>query len=1229
MDAFLILLAILASVVLLFRYAVPLAKPKLSQSERLSDAALKNRLVMLAKRCAKTKRGFGLYYRHIDLDKILKRIEKKIDGGNAPDDWEQALYEDRGSLAHAYDGSLAAMRLGHTLGHVDGYPRLYLLCAEIAESRQGDLTGGTLDLSLDTFQAYAPLTDGELALFPKMLAFCLCALVCDTAHRAFKRERSYDKGATDGKLGKVDLDGLTDVDYVDGLFDASDEKDKDSIARLFENNGVDREQCEYVRAVFLAQAYGIVKAVKRSLRAVREYEQKHDAKNTAAKNKAPSRRLVLFLNIAPIALTVTFAVLTCIFVPYEYAAVCVSAAILFYGCFRLPLLLLAPAERPFDVFSRIWRVSRRNSAANKKTEKTASTAIADVNSEIAYIGCEPIYSSRNVFGGRVRAVCDNRGEIRLNRSGSRGMSDRMKIAFEHGGKTIELSACDGAYDGHKYTYRAFSSLAEFAVDIVTPIDCDCCCCMISVINRSPENISVKIIGALTIACDGIVPTPQTTSKRIAVSDGTNAAALTLGDDAAYCMTVDRQADAAFYRLSAIRQTEISGFCRCDLMLSAAYGSSPTETDRMLDRLYCDGYFDYATDCLKAFSRTENIGRDEPPDGFCMLSERSAQAKYAAPSDRCEPDGYLLDGGFALSRESAIYDDGHVCNTLCNGKIGVRLYQDSVGAIFNVHPYRSLTDENPTYKDTDKACFMIGENDVMWSPIGGQYGHGHTRVEHRLGHTTYFCAYNGCVCETECRLSNDSGVVFFDLTIENRVPFARSLDVMFSVLTAEKYSVKRYGNGLSAKRADDRASFAMLCSQHVDDMTEYKEGYFSHGRIVNVRGFGNNGSTPAPTLSARVKLEPYDGARIVFCIATDDEPSIQAASIANADAASRAEREMRRRAERVKLLSDDNALNVMHMRAQYIAYVGALMSEAFTVPQACAVLGCVKFVDRKFVRRKLLELLSKQAANGTFDARTDGVWVAYAVADYAEFSCDYGIFDELVAYAPDVLRGKRESQTATVKDHVLRAVDMSALSCNADDAFRVVYFKMLADVLRYYKALCSSDNVRAKKYQTALNRAISEHALSARRFIDNEAYNYTDDVLLRSAALYSCGKYDKAYTALKTMTERMVAHPDIYGDENEAVKAAVYYTLVTEKLLGLKIRGNRVKIDPHISSNTPHLEFSLRSDTEGSVHVTVDGTADGGDWRIRADKISYALNSIILGEKDNGKITLYREALTDD
>ena len=114
-----------------------------------------------------------------------------------------------------------------------------------------------------------------------------------------------------------------------------------------------------------------------------------------------------------------------------------------------------------------------------------------------------------------------------------------------------------------------------------------------------------------------------------------------------------------------------------------------------------------------------------------------------------------------------------------------------------------------------------------------------------------------------------------------------------------------------------------------------------------------------------------------------------------------------------------------------------------------------------------------------------------------------------------------------------------------------------------------------------------------------------------------------------MTERMVAHPDIYGDENEAVKAAVYYTLVTEKLLGLKIRGNRVKIDPHISSNTPHLEFSLRSDTEGSVHVTVDGTADGGDWRIRADKISYALNSIILGEKDNGKITLYREALTDD
>lgn len=1221
MDAFLILTAILASVVLLFRYAVPLAKPKLSQSERLSDKALENRLVMLAKRCVETKRGFGLYYRKVDIDKILKRLSKKAENG-ALDKWERAVYDGRAELAAAYDRSLDAMRSGYTLGHVGGYPRLFLLCSEITECRQGDITENALETSLDIFDSYAPLTAVERSLLPNMLEFCLCALLCDTARRAFKREKSYRKGLGDGKLGKADLDGLTDVDYVDGLFDATESPDKNAVIRLFESNGVDHAHCEYLRSVFMAQSYALVQAVMRSLKIVRAYANTYGT-DIFAKCKKPSERLVRFLCIMPIVLTVAFAVLACAFVPYEYAAVCVAAAIIFYGCFRLPLLLYAPHVRSFDIITAVRnRFKKASRAANEKLDSLPAKAYAD--SETAYIGCGPEYSARKVCGGRVFADCDNRGMIRLGRVGTQHVFDGLEISFEYNGKSVSLAECDGAFDGSKYVYRAYDPHIEFAAEIVTPVDCDCCCCKITAVNRLPEAVEVKLIGAVIARIDKKSP-PQINGKRIAVDDDGRITAIAFGNGAVFDHTDDKQTNVAFRRISATRAVKIDGFSKCEQILTIAYGASVLEADSVFERVYCEGYFDCATDCLHAFSATEDMRINAPPDGYCMMSDSPSRAKYAAPSDDSELDGYRLDGGFSLSAESKIYNDGYVCNTLSNGRIGLKLYQNSIGGIFRVRPRLYITDKKTAYKNTDKVCVTMGENGVLWSPLGGKLGRGYTRVEHSLGHTTYFCAYNGCVCELECRIAENSDSVLFDLTVKNRVPFARCLDVMISVSTAEKSTITPFCNGISVNADDERKSFALSCSQKIVDSAEYKESYFSHGRIVRLRDFRRGGSTPAPTVSTCLKLEPYDGARVVFCLALDNVSDLQT-PMAVADAACTAERELRCRSERVKLMSDDNVLNVMHARALHTARIGAMLLDGLSVPHECAILSCVKYIDKPLVKRRLIELLKRQKPNGAFDERTDCVWISYAVADYAAFACDASIFDEQVEYAPDTASGKREIRSGTVKEHVMRAVDISALTLNDEPPFCVVYYKTLAEILRYYAALCGVDAERAQKYLCAANRAASEFSTNAQRLVAHGCRE--NDPLLGAAAWYCCGDYGRAYDMLYAIAERMAAHPSINGDERETVTSAVFYTLVTEKLIGAKIRGNRVKIEPHAGVDSPRLEFSLRSESGGTVRVEIDDKAGSGDWRIRADKISYALNSIILGDKDNGKISVYRDLASD-
>lgn len=173
-DAFLIVIAILSAVVLLFRCAVPPRKLKRSACELLSEKAMLYRIETLAKRCASVGRGFGAYYRDVKLDKLLNDISKKPEW----EEWEISLLYNRADILEAFKKGRSAMRLSYTLGAVGGYPRLYLLCDAIVKYTEGNIDVSALKKAVAIFDKHAALVEAERVEFTDMLRFCQAHVRC-------------------------------------------------------------------------------------------------------------------------------------------------------------------------------------------------------------------------------------------------------------------------------------------------------------------------------------------------------------------------------------------------------------------------------------------------------------------------------------------------------------------------------------------------------------------------------------------------------------------------------------------------------------------------------------------------------------------------------------------------------------------------------------------------------------------------------------------------------------------------------------------------------------------------------------------------------------------------------------------------------------------------------------------------------------------------------------------
>ena len=247
MDAFLIATAILGSVVLLFKYAVPPQPPIKRYCERCTKSSLLARMRLIGQRYSSVTSGFGIKYREIKLKRLIVSIARRAAecGEGSVSAWESEIISSHSLIESCFEQGIAAARLAHSLGHVNGYPRIYLLCGELVSALCGNTDNSLVKCAVNEFERYAPLTAAEKDLFCGMLEFCLCELLYNYASAASVRNDAYLSGREDGAKGNVDLDRIDNADYVCGVTDCATSADGAAIGRI-RRIGAEKARCRAV-----------------------------------------------------------------------------------------------------------------------------------------------------------------------------------------------------------------------------------------------------------------------------------------------------------------------------------------------------------------------------------------------------------------------------------------------------------------------------------------------------------------------------------------------------------------------------------------------------------------------------------------------------------------------------------------------------------------------------------------------------------------------------------------------------------------------------------------------------------------------------------------------------------------------------------------------------------------------------------------------------------------------
>lgn len=968
------------------------------------------------------------------------------------------------------------------------------------------------------------------------------------------------------------------------------------------------------------------------------------------------------------------AILTCLFVPPRYAAIFPVAMIIFYACFRVVV--------PLDIYKHFSILSKLH-VPRKKHKSNRGGALFVRQSDTVCFGDETDYKNHTLSGIDVSVDTDNRGMVTIRHSNCE-YGVVFDAVCCNGDEIVNLAACDGVFERHRTVYR-IAGVVEFCAEIIASIGFVGCCCRLTVVNRSDGLRRVKIAADCAPDMSSARELERLAVETGEIRGGVAArfascfVGLGVCCDETLCggktcatgfdgSTLGRSLDPT---LKAEIVLTLDGFEKRTVVFGVIFSDNIKSLERTIALIGSGGYCEHEIIAARAYGMAGEqaaLVRQNAPVSVCeesFVEKRRSETTVPynkigmPPFDYVEKlgiGGFICDGYVVDMRESA--PSRAWCNMLFDGEFGCEIAHDGGCREFLRDANGNLCEigyKNAIGAKIPNAFVALGENGLIWSPTLKPLGKGDLATVQRLWGTEFICDYNGCLCRLKRYTARGKRVEIFDLEIKSGVSNKRKIDIMFSVAAGDGYGVKRNGNKLSATDASGANVFSVMSSEAIREYSTYREGYLARGKIDRVRGYRRGGVALAPTVSVRVELEAKGAARVAFCIASEaGGADIDDLDISVAEKLFAREKEYYERFCGVKLFSDDKLLNNMHVWALKRAYSEFLLGRATGSFDTDMFLEClaVKYVDGDAVKSFITDVCARQSKDGAIFAAAAmssatepcDLLFPYVVKDYVDYSCDSEILTVTAPYSD----GKSD-EAAPVYEHCLRAVDAGI--CAGIDNRGIIFSdkgiftkKTVIDLIGYFAD--HSPLSERKKYSSAIYRIFSDANTERERKLRSGlgAPVQIDSVAEKTAVAlneYETGEYAKAYDILS----RLMRHSDTfenvvrYGAEpyfladgivnavggiaigSGGGSSALFFVAITERLLGIRRRGSRVKINPRVAENTPHIEFDIIGE-RGTAHIIVDDTERDGSWQMRVDRITYATDSLSLTESQ-AKIVFYR------
>ncbi len=818
---------------------------------------------------------------------------------------------------------------------------------------------------------------------------------------------------------------------------------------------------------------------------------------------------------------------------------------------------------------------------------------------------------------------DSRGNVMLS-SGSAATKIGVSVSC---GDDFSVSLCDfdTALQPFKSIYRTILDSAEISVEFVSSPSYECAA-RITVINKTPSEKSYRI----AVSCyspPGVSDFKSEKVKDVGIvyTAGSSVVGLCSDTDCSYGESLEH-GDGIYTETVA----RIFGEC---VITADAFSTASAVFGAVIgaERNGIVSLASFSDDTV--FTRAEFLARAYYPSSFSqsisdeaendtrlfICSTPAADTYSELNFSNVEYDIDTAVGGFTDGVfDAPISDLSHAVllkNRTADGELFVETAHNGDGRVF----YKGIELTKPAH-NIPRIGVCIGENGVIWSPFGALAGK-NARVKFGRGFSKYTSGRNGCKTVLKRFTAFGKDTEMFLLEIENMRSDDRKLEVMFYVFADDGIRAVRRGDCVCLLDKKFERNFAMLSSHKPVETCLYAEGYYDHGGIKRTRGFTCGGDTVAPALSIDLSLVPDGVATAVFGVSAIDY-SACTVDLIGLDAIA-AEEEfngvLRRNSEvdAVVLKSSDSRLNNAHALSAYMSHTG-LYIDMIDHRADRALIRCfaVKYLDPELVLNTLERLCAEQYADGRFycgrysDIAT--MLLPIVAADIAEYVGDYSVFDRTVDYNGD----GELSHKKTVIEHCYKAVD-AAINTYLTERDR---YKSFCCRLLLYKAIkvavnfCGDERLR---YYSSCASAVMQDAYDDLKKLASAEAECDPIGAVTAAARYATGEAENAYDAVKILTDGILNGkygPLVFSNPDD-VTFSLYYAVVNQCLLGVKINGDRARVTPDTSSVAPHIEFDLkRGDTV--LRIAVDDSVSVGAWQMNIDRISYASDRIKLTEPCN-------------